>query len=444
MNKDERAFYTINRFGLGPKQGELASVRNDPRGWLFDQLNNMGSYRSPAVLNLDYRKIVSEFQQAKKNKEPKQKKNARKAIKKFGFQYIQQELMACQHTTHPLIERLVMFWSNHFTVSSRKQNVIPLIPDYVTHAIRGNLKGRFSDMLIAVEQHPAMLLYLDNVGSVSPNSVVGKRRKRGLNENLAREILELHTMGAVGGYQQSDVESLARIITGWGINKPTATEYATFNFRNRAHDAGTKVLLGTEYHNDGVEEGIRALKNIAQHPSTAQFIATKLVRYFVADNPPPRLIKNVAHTFLETDGHLNEVMIELIKNDETWRYSKAKFKNPYEFFISTLRALPVEISAKLVKKSFQALNFIPYTAPSPGGWPDDTSHWATADALKKRINWSYRFTRASQKEFGDAHQMIDTIVGKALSSETQKMVRGAGSKKEALALLFISPEFQRK
>src|SRR5216683_136684 len=237
-------------------------------------------------------------------------------------------------------ERLVAFWSNHFCISANKGELARMwAGSFEREAIRPHVLGRFGDMLKAVEQHPAMLFFLDNQQSLGPDSRAGQNRKRGLNENLAREIMELHTLGVGGGYSQEDVTSLARIITGWTFagRQGQLGAPGSFVFNANAHQPGAQRLLGNTYENNGVAQGEAALADIARHPSTAKFIATKFARHFVADDPPPALVARLQDTFTKTDGDLKALTLALVDSEEAWRAPLTKVRSPYEFLVAAGR-----------------------------------------------------------------------------------------------------------
>ena len=218
-------------------------------------------------------------------------------------------------------ERLAMFWANHFAISAAKGPHVRVIAGaFEREAIRPHVFGRFADMLLAVETHPAMLFFLDNQQSFGPNSVAGQNRKRGLNENLAREILELHTLGVNGGYTQDDVTSLARIITGWTVvgREGRLGPPGTFAFFANAHEPGDQRLLGKTYVDAGFEQGRAALMDLARHPATATHVAVKLARHFISDDPPKALIDKLATTFKATEGDLAAVSTALVEAEESW------------------------------------------------------------------------------------------------------------------------------
>jgi uncharacterized protein (DUF1800 family) len=311
--------------------------------------------------------------------------------------------------------------------------------------VRRHLDGHFADMLVAVEQHPVMLAYLDNLQSLGPSSRAGRRRSgRGLNENLAREILELHTLGVDGGYTQEDVTSLARIITGWSIadGRRIRGKIGTFAYVDAMHEPGSHRLLGRDYREDGVHQGERALRDLAGHPSTARFIATKLVRHFVADDPPATAVESIAEIFRASDGHLPTLHAALVELDESWDPRSRKLKTPNELVVSALRGLDLaRLPDKPVLGSLRLLNQYPFTAPSPAGWPDSAEHWGSPNALLQRIDWSTQVGRrlgsARQPRSLLAH-MSDPEASAALAIAVER----AASASQGIALLLAGPDFQ--
>ena len=242
------------------------------------------------------------------------------------------------------VERLVWFWSNHFCISADKD--IAMVGAYEREAIRAHVLGRFADMLVAVESHPAMLYYLDNVRSMGANSIAGINGDKGLNENLAREILELHTLGVRSGYSQADVTSFANVLTGW-----TSTDAADpahggeFLFNKRLHEPGEQTVLGKFYAQSGVDQGRAVLADLARHTATAQHIAQKLARHFVADEPPPPLVAKLAKAFMDSDGNLKAVAKALVTADEAWTPARTKLKRPSEWIVSMLRLTNASLNA---------------------------------------------------------------------------------------------------
>jgi uncharacterized protein (DUF1800 family) len=345
------------------------------------------------------------------------------------------------------VERLVTFWSNHFCVSAGKGGQVRILAgSYEREAIRPHVLGKFADMLLAVEQHPAMLLFLDNQQSLGPNSRAGINRKRGLNENLAREILELHTLGVGGGYTQEDVTSLARIITGWTYVGPQGRigEPGTFVFNANAHEPGAHTLLGKSYAEAGLEQGHDALRDLARHPSTAKFVATKLVRHFVADDPPQALVARLAQRFAKTDGDLKAVALELLDADEAWKAPLTKIRSPYEAAIAMQRML-----ARVPEQPLGLLGNLsvlgqPLWAPAgPNGFADTNDVWASPEGMKLRLDLAARIAARVGDAF-DPRELLEVIAGAAAARETQLAIERAESRQQAMALLLMSPEFQRR
>jgi len=345
------------------------------------------------------------------------------------------------------VERLVTFWSNHFCVSAAKGGQVRILAGaFEREAIRPHVLGRFADMLLAVEQHPAMLLFLDNQQSLGPSSRAGINRKRGLNENLAREILELHTLGVGGGYTQEDVTSLARIITGWTFVGPQGRlgEPGTFLFNVNAHEPGQHTLLGKAYADTGLTQGHEALKELARHPSTAKFIATKLVRHFVADDPPPALVARLAQRFTKSDGDLKAVALDLLDADDAWKAPLTKIRSPYEAVIASGRMLARVPEQPL--RYLGSLNVLgqPLWSPAgPNGFADTNDVWASPEGMKLRLDLAAQMAARIGDAF-DPRELIDIIAGAAASKETQQTIERAESRQQAMALLLMSPEFQRR
>ena len=344
-------------------------------------------------------------------------------------------------------ERLVAFWSNHFCISANKGGLARMwAGSFEREAIRPHVLGRFGDMLKAVEQHPAMLFFLDNQQSLGPESRAGQNRNRGLNENLAREIMELHTLGVGGGYSQDDVTSLARIITGWTyagrlgqLGNP-----GTFVFNANAHQPGVQRVMGKLYEANGVTQGEAVLADIARHPSTAKFIATKFARHFVADDPPPALVARLVDVFGRTDGDLKALATALANSDEAWNAPLTKVRNPYEFLVATGRLL-----AQIPSDPGRYLNGLnvlgqPLWAPAgPNGFPDSNAVWAAPEGMKLRLDISAQI--ASRLADGiDPLDLLELVVADAASPDTRRTIERAESRQQALTLLLMSPEFQRR
>jgi uncharacterized protein (DUF1800 family) len=344
-------------------------------------------------------------------------------------------------------ERLVVFWSNHFCVSANKAALTRMwAGSFEREAIRPNVLGRFADMLKAVEQHPAMLFFLDNQQSLGPDSRAGVNRKRGLNENLAREIMELHTLGVGGGYTQDDVTSFARIITGWTFagRQGQLGVPGSFVFNANAHEPGAQRVMGKIYEADGVGQGEAALADIARHPSTAKFIATKLARHFVADDPPPSLVARLRDVFTRTDGDLRALAIALVDSDDSWRAPLTKFRSPYEYLVATGRLI-----ARVPDDPGPYLNGLnvlgqPLWSPAgPNGFPDTNAAWAAPEGMKLRLDIAAQVASRVGGNI-DPRDLMELAMADAVSVDTRRTIERAESRQQALALLLMSPEFQRR
>ena len=344
-------------------------------------------------------------------------------------------------------ERLTMFWSNHFCIGATKSNIGRIMAGvYEREAIRPHVFGRFEDMLIAAESHPAMLDFLDNRQSIGPNSPAGRRRGRGLNENLAREIMELHTLGVSGGYSQGDVTNLARILTGWTMagREGRLGFPGSFVFNPGLHEPGATPLLGRPYDQPDLAQGVAALTDLAHHPATAHFIATKLVRHFVADDPPPKLVDLLASTFRQSGGDLPAVYRALIGSDEAWRAPATKLRSPQEFLLASYRATGLQPNFGQILGPLQAMGQ-PFWQPSgPNGYADTNAAWASAEGIKTRIDVAAGWGRQRANAVTDPNGLAADVLGPLLSSETRQTVARAESRPQAIALLLMSPEFQRR
>lgn len=339
----------------------------------------------------------------------------------------------------PFRERLVWFWANHFTTSIRQGGIQPVIGAYIREAIRPHVTGSFTDMVLAAERHPAMLLYLANAFSVGPNSRAGLRFHRGLNENLGRECMELHTVGLRAGYTQADVTNMAELLTGWSIDpqhEPTG-----YMFRPFAHEPGGQTVLG-RYFPAGEAGGVAALRYLSTHPATYQALATKLARHFVTDDPRPHIVKNLAAVLADTNGDLGAVSTALIDLPEAWT-PLTKVKTPFDYAISLARAggitdAPVGYHLATLRKLGQPL----WGAPLPNGWSDHGADWTGSDVVLARVDFGY--TAAGRLHGVRPIDLAQSTMGNLLHDATMTAVATAGSPREAMAMLFAAPEFQRR
>jgi uncharacterized protein (DUF1800 family) len=425
---DALATQALIRFGLGRRGTEAPP--GDPHAWLAAQITGPDAAKFPPNLPTTADGLTL-LREQHKLKEP---------LVQPALQADQQAQTAeLVTTTAPFRERLVWFWANHFTVSLRQGDTGAVAGPFVREAIRPHVTGTFFDMLLAVMRHPAMLMYLDNAGSVGPNSPAGQRSHRGLNENLARECLELHTLSPAGKYTQADVTSLAAIITGWSVEMSSLQP--GFVFRADAHEPGPKTLLSRSFP-PGDAGGILALDFLAHHPATYRHLATKLVRHFVADAPPTQAVGAVEARLRETNGDLGEAALALIRLPQAWT-PLVKFRTPFDYSVAYIRLLdmPVDKNSPLPG----ALNTLAqpvWGAPLPNGWPDAAESWVAPEAMIRRIDWAYGLSA----HLGDRDpvDLADMALGPFLRPATIAAMRGAGSRRDALTLLLTSPEFFRR
>jgi uncharacterized protein (DUF1800 family) len=482
-----QAEIAVLRFGLGARPGDLAAAASDPRAWLWAQIAGPAQLAGNTPLAPSDQIFTEVLAARDERQEMRREATVRSAAvdtpaagataaaafnavrDAYLPHYRAQVLARAQSaalTARPFAERLVHFWTNHFAVSADKGAVFGIAGTLENEAIRPNVNGRFADLLTAVEQHPAMIAFLDNQYSVGKDSelallaarraarqgIVGApdqpKREFGINENLAREILELHTLGVNGGYTQNDVTSFAQIITGWSIGggkgRLAGGTPGRFYFRDNLHEPGAKTFLGKTYTEDGRQQGEAVLADLSRHPATARFIATKLVRHFVADDPPPAAVERVAHAFRKSGGDLPHLYAALIEAPEAWDAKMRKFKTPEDFVFSTLRALNVSPrQPEEIVRSFDLLGQRQYVPGSPAGWPDTSKSWDGSDALMHRVLWASR--AASRYERGiDPVELAASSLGAYARPETLTALRRASSSSQALALLLMSPEFQRR
>jgi uncharacterized protein (DUF1800 family) len=341
------------------------------------------------------------------------------------------------------VERLVWFWSNHFCISADK--IVEMAGPFEREAIRPHVLGRFADLLLAVETHPGMLFYLDNVQSMGANSTAGITRDKGLNENLAREILELHTLGVRSGYTQADVTSFANVITGWTWLRPEEPIHGgEFAFVQRLHEPGAKAVLGKVYPDTGIGQGRAVLADLARHPATAQHIALKLARHFVADEPPLTLVAKLAKTFSDTDGNLKDVAKTLVTAEESWTPQRTKLKPPAEWTIGMLRlmAAPQAIPVGRILGTQAALGEALWRPLSPNGYPDTEAAWI--DGVPHRLDIANGFAGQLAANNADPRAVLESALGPLASAETRDTIARAESRPQALALLVMAPEFLRR
>ena len=502
-----------HRFGLA--EADLHTVGSDARAWLLAQLGPAEAQRGSGLVNsAEGVRLYAQFLQRQRRPQAAQMQPA--AMAEAGMEappapaamaampaaaanFVPYEplrravqddtrarLVTAASSTRPFAERLVLFWSNHFTVSLAKNSTRGLVGAFEREAIRPHISGRFETLLQAAVTHPAMLRYLDNELSAGPNSPIVRRqslrpraegqpgpRITGLNENLAREVLELHTLGANsgnaasgvggsgaayggwGGYTQADVSAFAAVLTGWRVpvrelmdggprSDASGADAPPTRFEPAFHQPGPKTVLGRPYA-EGPEALAAVLRSLAQHPSTARFVCTKLARHFVADEPPPALVARLEATWRRSDGDLAEVLRTLIDAPEAWAPQAAKLKTPEEFVISSARLLGLGGRAfeRAADGGITALGQRVQGAPSPAGWPDRAEEWLGPDAVWKRVEWATRVADRVGRQV-DARRLALASLGPLLQPDTARQIERAADGPQALALLLLAPEFQRR
>lgn len=467
----------LHRFGLAPKPGLLASI-SDMRSALLAEIDHpsAGQIKNDALLSSgEAARAAFDFRQQRKaarltarsqndaSKRPTNGNPSSSSAPQMAQQDAAPKLDAGAAVPQQIyleeakarldsalvadvgfVERLVWFWSNHFCVSADKSGVRPLCGAYEREAIRPYVRGKFVDMLLAVVSHPAMLLYLDNARSIGPNSFAGSRRNKGLNENLAREILELHTLGVRTGYSQDDVINFAKVITGWSIVPPMqSTERGgEFVFNPRLHEPGSQRIIGRDYEDRGFEQGRAVMVALARSPATANHIARKLACHFVADDPPRSLIYRLARRFIDTEGDLKEVSKSLITAPEAWDAAPTKLRRPSEWLVGALRVSGIKPPD--VRPTLQAQNLLGeplWRAPAPNGFSDDSAAWM--DGLVQRLDIANQIARRVGDTV-DPEAVAQNTFSAFLSKETKDALARAENRSQALALLFMAPEFQRR
>jgi uncharacterized protein (DUF1800 family) len=460
----------LNRFGLGARVGERGRL-SDPRGWLRAQLSGGAPTLAvpPGCSGDEIADALRGFRMAQQSQDA-DRRDARIKLVSIASAETRAALGNRVTTDRPFVERLVAFWSNHLCISATaKVNVGPLAGSYEREVIRAHALGRFEDMVLASAKHPAMLFYLDNFQSIGPNSegaALQRRRpaggaQRGLNENYARELLELHTLGVNGGYSQQDVTELARLLTGWTISGTGAPGDAVPNRRQRRsqvrevdgpfnfafqparHEPGTKTVVGARY-GDGVGEGEKAIRALCRHRSTATFVATKLVTHFVGDEPPAAAVERVAKTFRDSDGNLRKVAEVLIDLPEAWAPETKKFRTPQDWLVAVLRAFDQREVVDPMLGSLRQLRHQLWAPASPKGFGDVTREWADPDSLLNRAELARSLARRAtmNQVTNTPRALLDVIDLAAGDPAIARLGDDAIDARERVALAIAGPAFQ--
>ncbi|WP_143302228.1 DUF1800 domain-containing protein [Candidatus Entotheonella palauensis] len=439
------AYIAANRFGFGPRPRELARIGDDARGWLKAQIQPENS--PPAAFSAlpETADSVLEMANARRTGTKAYQATVERLSKAHAPAELKARIEVMTTSESPFRERLVQFWSNHFTVSGQEPKVLPLAGAYEREVIRPHVFGRFEKLLLAAIRHPAMLMYLDNQYSFGPNSPLGQVVP-GFSERLAQEILMHHTLSPDGPYGQDDVHALAKMLTGWshgGIGGRGPHD-GHFRFRPTGHEPGAKSFLGKHYPESGVEEAERALAFLAGHHATARFISTKLVRHFVADDPPPAAVRAITRVFSDSGGDLAQVAAALVDLDIAWAVPLTKVKTPYELVVSTLRTMGHQgIEPHGLMRSLRELGQQAYRARTPAGWSDQAKDWMVPDALIRRIDWAREIASRAPRTL-DPLALADIAIGPVASRATLDTVKQAPSVEVGIALVLASAEFQQR
>ena len=432
-----------HRFGFGPAPGEVDRIAADPKGWLIQQLE------APAEVPAAMRDLppasdnVLDWWDAVSQSVAELVRRIRRPYAALWIRESKAKLAAAIQSDQPFRERLVWFWGNHFTVSGRKAVAIGMTGGFEREAIRPHVTGRFADMLHQAVAHPGMLFYLDNYNSIGSRSVRAGYNFRGLNENLAREVLELHTLGVDAGYSQRDVREFAKMLTGWTLARAHEDSAGSFRFRPVTHEPGPKVVLGVSYPEDGEREARAMLDRLAGHEATAGRVAYKLARHFIADDPPPDAVAKLARVFRATEGDLRQVSLALIDLPEVWQPTLGKIKTHQEYVVAVMRAVGGEVDLDRLMSVLTSFGNLPFMAPSPAGWPDVAANWVNSDSALRRARFSADVASRRAAAIDPNALAHDTIAGLA-PADTLRAIAGAASAEEGVALVLASPTMQRR
>ena len=477
-----QAAIAATRFGMGARPGEIKAAASDPRGWLKAQIRPDAAI-IPADGLLSAKQVLEARQDAYVGMAPPgapgqaalrtdAQQKIQQQVQRETREGLQKEVEArSRHsatTADSFADRWLRFWANHFTVAARNAQIVGLVGPFEREALRPHVFGRFSLLLGHASFHPGMLVYLDAARSIGPSTQAAERRDAGLNENLAREILELHTLGVGSGYTQADIIEFAKALTGWTVAGPQTARLAGMGGQGRGqqqrgrqqaqlarqsgetifvealHEPGGRTVLGKSYGGPAQGQAATILDDLAHHPATAKHIAAKLVRHFVSDTPPASAIAKLETAFVKSEGDLSALANAVVDLDEAWSETPQKFKTPEELLVSAARAAgPQATFGGAQRQVYTSLAQQPFGAPSPAGWPDDTAFWSGSDAIKKRLEWANSVSRRMAR--GETPtQFLNRALGDIASEKTRQAVARAESAEQGFTIALMSPEFQRR
>jgi uncharacterized protein (DUF1800 family) len=483
LSQEQRVRHVVNRLGFGPAPEQMARVRAmGVEAYIQEQLNPTQLPEPNAMqqrlgqltaLNMPPEQILGVRrqgpQQRAQQNQPQPDQGQHNQIQMVSplaaavqpeFQQMrrqvlqestEQRLRRAVYSRRQLQEAMVDFWFNHFNVDASRPQTSLWLADYEMQAIRPHVMGNFRELLGATARHPAMLTYLDNMLNTDPNSPGARGRFKGLNENYARELLELHTMGSQGGYTQKDVVALARILTGWGICRSAATlQYPSsgFCFDANRHDFGEKVFLGQRISGRGMPEVEQVLDILARHPATARQVSWKLAQYFVADQPSPALVNRLSQTYLASNGNIRSVLQALFRSPEFWQPQvyQAKFKTPYQYVVSSLRVTGADLqNPQIIANTLTQMGMPLYRAQAPTGYRLTQAEWLSPDAINRRINFANNFTAANAPGVSFNSPLTSELLTQTLGGVSPTLSQQLSRTPRPLqaALVLGSPEFMR-
>jgi len=452
--------HVINRLSFGPSPGDIQHVQSiGIDAYIQEQLHPETTQDSPELLRqleqyqtlaLPPMQLVRQYKyrgsgKGKPKLSPEKQKKLRRRVRIPLEEASDARLARAIASSHQLEEVMVDFWFNHFNVSASKGLTKFWVGSYEQQAIRPYVFGSFRDLLEATAKHPAMLYYLDNWQNTAPHSTTAPGRFKGLNENYARELLELHTMGVKGGYSQADVITAAKILTGWGLpqGRQRTTAKQGFYFDARRHDNSRKTFLGQSITGQGVAEGEQLLDMLANHPATAQHISYKLAQYFVTDAPPAPLVDRLAQQFQATNGDIRAVLATLFQSSEfrDTQFYQQKFKTPYEYIISVARAVDSPRNkTRFISGTLNQFDMPLYQCQTPNGYANIKTSWLNPDATLRRISLATAFVQRQGRRHPAAQStQLQQTLGHQFSAQTQSVIDNSPQRLRA-ALILGSPE----